>query len=1164
MNSNCRKDVDSPSACPSSEALREFLEVSLGGDRAHWVERHLESCESCLARAEEVTSLSRWMSELHAFNDFRDPATANAFDRLRSTWPAHEHAVQSNEDPHPTVPKVEQSATMVWMPSSDQTRQAQRGSGPATAAPGGRFQNLQPIGRGGCATVFRADDTALGRMVALKFPHPALLADPRTNTRFLTELRATAALHHPHIVALHDAGLTEQQGYIVFEYVAGPTLSDWLGQQHAPVHVRTAAAIVARLADGVQHAHEAGILHRDLKPSNVLLDESRTSGELPFVPRIADFGIARFLNSDVTHTIDDVVLGSPPFMSPEQALGDRDRIGPASDVYALGGILYQLLTNKLPIQGASAADTLRRVLTDDPVSPRRQRPDVPRDLEAICLKCLAKPASERYPTARALQQDLERFLAGEAVSVRPPRLWERAVRTTRRYPAWTALAATIAATVMVVLVLLSRHSATLGELAGQLHQKNAALTTANTDLARILADVQAARDHARRNETLAQQNERRARETVYAYDLRQAFEAAEHNDARMVQTLLGRYADGTELADYRGIEWHYLWRRILRQQRQLLHAAEPQYLTVLSPDRATLAIVGKEARVRLLDWPSGTLAAEWPTGQREVNGACFSADGTVLWTAGDDGTVCQWDRATHERKYAIDAHTPNLAYELVYDAPRQRLVSCGREGTIRVWDAATGAPLGTLEGHADTVETIQLHPDGRRLVSISADQTVRLWDLSSLSCETTIPNKHQQPKHVAFSPDGRWLAIGWMHMVTVVDLSSGSFSVERAVANELTRLCFDDSSQRLFVGHLIGVIDEWALSPDETGKPTWNSVNRAWLAHADDVYHLTYAPQTRELISAGRDGQVLAWSGSIADSTLQHDVRLKRLRDFIFVPQRHELLIASEDGVTRYRRFNEGELASVETTEWRLHSGGRWNRVAAPADGRWLAAGGETGRVAIWNHDATTTDAPLIEVQVFDETYVSSLTFRPDGRHLYATARGDVQPQWIDVATGLREPLPFADRCAEAAFSVDGSALATVFNRSLRVLDWPTRRLLCELPSPSVGGRNLLFLPDGRSIAIAIERKVRIHDVATGQLQHELLGHNGSIWGLSVSPDGRTLASAGGNEGLLKLWHVPTGQHLADLRIGTSGEVCRCAFSHDGAWLAYTLDADTIRVIRLR
>jgi len=283
----------------------------------------------------------------------------------------------------------------------------------------GRFRVVRELGRGGFGVVFLADDPALGRQVALKVPRPEVLAEPNLRERFLLEARAAARLDHPNVVPVHEAGQVGPVCYLVSAYCPGPTLAAWLRQQTRPVGPRQAAALVALLADGVAHAHDRGIFHRDLKPANVMLVPNPAADGLGFTPRLTDFGLAKLLEAEIDQTSSGVVLGTPPYMAPEQAEGWSSAAGAAIDVYALGVILYELLTGRLPFLGGSLLLTLEQVRAGQPRPPRRLCPEVPRDLETVCLKCLRRDPRQRYGTAAALAADLRCFLAGEPVRARP-------------------------------------------------------------------------------------------------------------------------------------------------------------------------------------------------------------------------------------------------------------------------------------------------------------------------------------------------------------------------------------------------------------------------------------------------------------------------------------------------------------------------------------------------------------------------------------------------------------------------------------------------------------------------------------------------------------------------------------------------------------------------
>src|SRR6266404_398959 len=283
-----------------------------------------------------------------------------------------------------------------------------------TSSPLGRFGDyelIEAIARGGMGVVYKARQLSLGRIVAVKMILAGQFVDKKVIQRFRGEVTAAALLHHPNIVSVHEVGIHAGQHFFSMDYVEGQNLAQLVGTR--PLPPTKAAHYLKLIAEAIHYAHSQGILHRDLKPSNVLLDAATDQ------PRVTDFGLAKRLDGESSLTVTDQVLGSPGFMPPEQAGPDRGKVGRQSDVYALGAILYHLLTARAPFQAESLPAMVNLVLNTEPVPPRLLNPGVPRDLETICLKCLEKEPARRYSTAQELAEELGRFLNGRPVHARP-------------------------------------------------------------------------------------------------------------------------------------------------------------------------------------------------------------------------------------------------------------------------------------------------------------------------------------------------------------------------------------------------------------------------------------------------------------------------------------------------------------------------------------------------------------------------------------------------------------------------------------------------------------------------------------------------------------------------------------------------------------------------
>jgi hypothetical protein len=411
--------------CPSAELLEALLDERLPAADRGRLSGHVADCLGCQRALERLCGSGGGapLAPAPAAPPFGGDVDPGFLERLKRMWPS-------------PLPEGGGGATLA--PAAGETDRVKPAGGTPAARAGGEGEDPLPaladyeilgvLGRGGEGVVYRARHRPLGRVVALKMLRDSGRARPEALARFRREAETLARLRHPHIVQVYEVGCEGGRPFFALEYVEGGSLSARL--QGRPLPARDAARLMEQAADAVHAAHEAGVVHRDLKPANVLLAPGPGLGS----PKVSDFGLAKHVAVDVSLTRTGLVLGTPDYMAPEQARGEAGALGPACDVYALGAVLYQLLTGRPPFVGEGSMDVLLQAAHSEPVPPRRLCPRTPRDLETICLKCLQKDPRRRYATARALADDLRRFLAAEPVRARPPgpagRLW----RWGRRYP----------------------------------------------------------------------------------------------------------------------------------------------------------------------------------------------------------------------------------------------------------------------------------------------------------------------------------------------------------------------------------------------------------------------------------------------------------------------------------------------------------------------------------------------------------------------------------------------------------------------------------------------------------------------------------------------------------------------------------------------------------
>ena len=510
------------------------------------------------------------------------------------------------------------------------------------------YEITDELGRGGMGVVYLARQIQLNRPCALKMILAGAHASPQLASRFLAEAQAIARLHHTHIVQIYSIGDANGLPYVELEYLPGGSLDRQL--DGTPWKSDRAARLVEQLARGVLAAHAQGIIHRDLKPANVLLSADGT-------PKISDFGLAKFLGSDSGLTGSGAIMGSPSYMSPEQAEGKTREVGPESDVYALGTILYELITGRPPFRGASILETLEQVKTAEAVPPSRLVPRLPRDVETISLKCLQKEPVKRYRTAAALAEDLRRFQAGEPILAWRIGGPERAWRWCRRNPVVSGLVSLVAAA-LVVGTAVSAYFAIRATRGEQLAVRKAGEALENAQRA------EKATQKAREEKNLSDHS-------LYLAQMRLAHQAWQEGLVDLVQQYLqNQVPKRSGDPDRRGFEWHYL-DRFCRSELRTLR--------------------GHSDMVRV---------------------AAFHAGGQGIASAGDDNTIKLWDTAAGQAVRTFRGHTEFIMH-IAFSPDGTTLASASEDQTLKLWDVATARELRTLRGHAGPVNRVSFSPDGR-------------------------------------------------------------------------------------------------------------------------------------------------------------------------------------------------------------------------------------------------------------------------------------------------------------------------------------------------------------------------------------------------------------------------------------------------------------------
>jgi WD40 repeat protein/tRNA A-37 threonylcarbamoyl transferase component Bud32 len=1043
---------------------------------------------------------------------------------------------------------------------------------PSVGAPtssGRRFHILRPHARGGLGEVFVARDEELHREVALKEIQDRLADDPGSRSRFVREAEITGGLEHPGIVPVYGLGTyADGRPYYAMRFIRGDSLKDAIERFHKADEgprdpgERTLALrqLLRRFVDvcnAVAYAHSRGVLHRDLKPGNVMLGQfgetlvvdwglaragaaepdGRAAGEAPLVPQSA-----------AAATVAGQVVGTPGYMSPEQATGRLDLLGPASDVYSLGATLYCLLTGQPPFTDTDLGVLLQKVQGGDFPRPRQIKAAVPAGLEAVCLKALALHPEDRYGSPRALADDVEHWLADEPVSAYREPWWARVGRWGRQHKGPVGTAAAVAAVLLTAAVAWGLVSAADRQKAAEQERADREHATAlEMDRLRGLAEEQRG---------LAEQQRAMVGRFLYASDMNRAQAAwRETQIADMLDILQRHSPEYHPGADRRGFEWFYLWHlchsELVSVPGGSAVAFSPDGTRTASPD-------GQVVKVWDAQTGKGLLTLKGHAGP--VWSVAYSPDGKLIASGSRDGTAKVWDAQTGLEVLTFQGQAGDVLG--VAFSPDGRLLAAAGAGTaingpgaVKLWDAQTARPILALTAATGPVQGVAFSPDGKRLAGATGTE-VKVWDAQTGKDVLTLKGHTGPVRRVAFSPDGKRLASASDspgHQVKVWAVQNGAelLSLNKHTGGVLD-VAFSRDGKRLA-----------SASADRTVKVCDAETGHDLLTlkgHIGRVEGVAFNPDGQRLASAGSDGRVKMWDVTREQEAFVFRGHADAVTCVAFGPGGKVVVSGGGD-----RRVRVWEAATGrELNVLQGHSGAIFG-VACSPDGKHLASAGGEGAVKVWE----TASGREVFSLTGHTGIVYGVAFSPDGKRIASAGQDRTVKVWDAERGG--EILSLAGHTGAVkgvAFSPDGKQIASGSDdQTVKVWDAQSGEPVRDLKGHTAFVNSVAFSPDGSRLASGSnDRTVKVWDVAAGRQLLSWRAHLGFVTGVAFSPDGQRLASAGSGEpggltaaGEGKVWDAVTGVETLALR-GHAGGLRGVAFRPDGQRLASASEDNTVRV----
>jgi serine/threonine protein kinase/WD40 repeat protein len=1033
---------------------------------------------------------------------------------------------------------------------------------PATATPwpvvpGYRIEG--ELGRGGMSIAYKAWHAELKRSVALKMVRAGDCADSEMQQRFQAEAQTIARLYHPNIVQIYEVGAYQDRPYFALELVNGGTLAEKLNG--TPQHAHQAAQLVETLSLAIHYAHQNGIVHRDLKPSNILLartngptspTEQKTPPKLSLSDyhlKITDFGLAKQLDAATAHTRSGTIVGTPSYMAPEQAGAKNREITPATDVYALGAILYEVVTGRPPFKAATVLETLERVRSTQPEPPRRLQPKLPADLETITLKCLEKDPQRRYPTALELAQELRRFLENRPIQARRTARLVRAWRWCRRNPGWAAAAGLLLVVVVAISLLALNLNVSLGRTQQAERQATDRLFEA------LVTRVQGSRGSGQPGQRFANLDSlRQAAEIARAQNRPAADLLRLRNEAIACLALPDLQLEaewegnppGTNGLGFDASFQHYAWSfrdEGIRVCRLVDHGEQLRLPTPPTdcPTRWVLLSFSPNGRylaAHYVQWQKLHPLEVWDlsvdTGRRilAVPDAtalpAFTVDSRSLLAPLPGGVVAVVDLPSGHERRRLASGGP---IEALAAQPGGKLlaVAGGESEGVRVLELETGAVARRLP-HPDGVQGLAWSADGKLLATACNDLYIRLWDTISWQEQGKLAGHRWEVGDLAFDPTGKWLAsFGWDMTLRIWDVGSLKQLLD---VEDIRVLGFRNQGGLAaagLTGHRVQVWDFrpsevlqglhglrtlhanvyfspdglWMMTTAAAGEDlrvwdtrTWQQVYQKWGKRGS----VLWGPDGAWILTQGNDGfrRVPVLTGQQPPTFRFGQPRhltgfLEDVFDhymtWVGTDGRRFLLIDPFDGRSPQSRVRMLEINDVTI---RVLWDGRWpnaSAIAGSRDGSLVAIGSYGGGrgVSLWDAE---TGRLLRELPIGD----ARVRFSPDGRRLYTTTSrlspggAECRSWWIGSGEMDRSlPLLLISHSpSNLCVAADGTVAVVFTKTDMRLLDPDTLEEIMTLSGPEPASLSG-FSPDGATLVTTSNGSVHIWDLRG--LRQELARH---------------------------------------------------------------------------